>query len=83
MGCYILSIIITGFFPTQISTCNQLFTGLFYRISSWAPFVATILGNVEIAWNWILQFLPFFGGMWGVLITLLLIKWACKIRVKK
>ncbi len=83
LGCYVLSIIVIGFFPTQISTCNQLFTGLFYRVSAWAPFMSTVMGYLETVWNWIHKFLPYFGSTCGVLIVLTLVKWACKIRVKK
>lgn len=75
MGCYIVGIFLLGFFPTQITTCCQLLTSCHYRICSWAPFIGTILWNVEAVWNWIHQFLPHFGIMCGVLIFFSMIKW--------
>ena len=74
-GCYIVGIFLLGFFPTQIATCCQLLTSCHYRICSWAPFIRTILWNVEAVWNWIHQFLPHFGLMCGVLIFFSMIKW--------
>ncbi len=78
VGCYFLGMIFIGFFPTQTSTCNQLFTACYHRVSSWAPFIGTILENLEIAWNWVHGFLPHFGTMLGTLIAMSMFRWACR-----
>jgi hypothetical protein len=78
IGCYLVGVILMGFFPSQIATAGQLLMGCWSRISNWAPFVGTVCGYIASAWNWLLTILPHFGVMMGVLTTALFFRFVFK-----
>ena len=75
-GCYILAVVVMGFFPQQINQTSAFFSAMFGRIAGWAPFMGTFIGWLMTGWNWLTSALPFLG----ITLILLLVRWFIRRR---
>ncbi|MBR3281316.1 MAG: hypothetical protein IKI57_05725 [Clostridia bacterium] len=82
-GMYLIGILVTGFFPSQVATCGQMLTATWYRIGKWGLLTETICGWITTAYTWMLGIFPHFGVMVSVSIPVILLGWAKKIRKEK